>query len=184
MTTDSPDEQWLPVPGYEGYYSASSLGRVRSENRTITYINGRSRRFPEHILKPYKHPDGYLSVWLCKNRKQKKRFIHNLVMEAFIGEAPAGMQACHWNDDKEDNRLENLRWGTPTENMLDSVRNGSHHNAAKTHCKWGHEFTPENTKPQSGKRGRDCKTCGNARTRAKRRGMTLQEYLKTEAISE
>ena len=174
-------EVWKPVPGYEGFYSVSDLGRVRSDKRTIVDKNGHGRKMPEIILTPEKKSSGHLTVCLCKNHDQTKRYVHRIVLEAFIGEAPAGMQACHWNDDKEDNRLENLRWETPNENMFDRVRNGIHHNAVKTHCKWGHEFTPENTKPQSGKRGRDCKACGNARTRAKRRGMTLEEYLESES---
>ena len=174
-------EVWKPVPGYEGFYSVSDLERVRSDKRTIVDKNGHSRRIPGAIITPEKKSSGYLIVRLWKNHDQTKRYVHRIVLETFVGEAPAGMQACHWNDDKEDNRPENLRWGTPNENMFDRVRNGIHHNAVKTHCKWGHEFTPENTKPQSGKRGRDCKACGNARTRAKRRGMTLQEYLESES---
>ena len=180
----TPAEQWLPVVGYDGYYSVSNLGRVRSESRTVMDKNGNRRRLPQKILKPDKKPSGHLVVSLWRNRNREKPYVHRLVLEAFVGEAPPGTQACHWNDDKEDNRLENLRWGTPTDNSLDSVRNGRHHEAIKTHCKWGHEFTPENIKPQSSGNGRDCKTCANARTRAKRRGMTLQEYLKTETSNE
>ena len=173
-------EVWKPVPGYEGFYSVSDFGRVRSDKRTIVDKNGHGRKMPEVIMTPEKKTSGHLVVCLCKNHERTKRYIHRIVLETFVGEAPFGTQACHWNDDPEDNRLENLRWGTPTENRLDSVRNGRHHSARKTHCKWGHEFTPENIKPQSSGNGRDCKTCSNARTRAKRRGMTLQEYLKTE----
>lgn len=180
MTTDLPHERWLPVPGYEGCYSVSNLGRVRSESRTVMDKNGNHRRVPEAILKPQKNTGGYLRVSLWKNSKQENPAIHRLVLEAFVGDAPPGTQACHWNDDPEDNRLENLRWGTPAENKLDSVRNGRHHHARKTHCKRGHEFTPENTLPQLGNRGRLCRTCANAWHRAKRRGMTLDEYLKEE----
>ena len=173
-------EQWLPVPGYEGHYSVSNFGRVRSDSRVIVDKNGHGRKMPKLTLRPEKKETGHLVVCLWKNHKRERLYVHRIVLEAFVGEAPPGTQACHWNDDKEDNRPENLRWGTPNENMFDRVRNGIHHNAVKTHCKWGHEFTPENTKPQSGKRGRDCKACGSARTRAKRRGMTLQEYLESE----
>lgn len=173
-------EQWLPVPGYKGHYSVSNLGRVRSESRTISLKNGSNRRWPGSILKPYKNSDGYLRVDLWKNNKRAIRFVHHLVLEAFIGEGPPGTQACRWNDDLEDNRLENLRWRTRSENTLDSVRNGRHHEVIKTHCKWGHEFTPENTRPYANGKGRQCRTCANAWHRAKRRGMTLEEYLKTE----
>ena len=172
-------ERWLPAPGYEGRYSVSNLGRVRSEARTITLKNGRSRRVPETILKPAKASNGYLKVYISKNHKYQNRDVHRLVLEAFVGEAPPGTEACHWNDDPADNRLENLRWGTSADNRLDSVRNGKHHEARKTHCKRGHEFTPENIKPQSGRKGRKCRTCFNARARAKTLGMTLDEYLES-----
>ena len=175
-----PHERWLPVPGYEGLYSVSNLGRIRSESRTVTRIDGQRRRFPGTILKPNKHPSGYLRVDLRKNNKPETRVVHRLVLEAFVGEAPPGTEACHWNDDPEDNRLENLRWGTRADNALDRVRNGGYKRARKTHCKRGHEFTAENTMPQSDNKGRRCKTCKNAWTRAKRRGMTLDEYFRNE----
>ena len=176
-----PHERWLPVPGYEGLYSVSNLGRIRSESRTVTRIDGQRRRFPGTILKPNKHPSGYLRVDLRKNNKPETRVVHRLVLEAFVGEAPPGTEACHWNDDPADNRMENLRWGTPADNMLDKVRNGRHHNAVKTHCKRGHEYTPENARPHLGNKGRKCRTCENAQRRAKARGMTLEEYLESHA---
>lgn len=57
-----------------------------------------------------------------------------------------------------DNRLTNLRWDSRSGNISDQVRDGTHNNARKTHCKWGHEFTPENTGKQSNG-GRRCITC-------------------------
>lgn len=173
-------EKWVPIPGYEGYYSVSNLGRVRAEARTVTLKNGHQRRLPESIKKPSKDEGIYLRVSLHKNSKQEVPYVHRLVLEAFVGDAPPGTEACHWNDDPEDNRLENLRWGTKTENRLDSVRNGGHNNARKTHCKRGHEFTPENTMFKLSGKSRICRTCKNAWGRARHRGMTLDEYLKEE----
>ena len=95
-------EVWKPVPGYEGFYSVSDLGRVRSDKRTIVDKNGHGRKMPEIILTPEKKSSGHLTVCLCKNHDQTKRYVHRIVLEAFIGEAPAGMQACHWNDDTEE----------------------------------------------------------------------------------
>lgn len=121
MTTDLPDEQWeqwLPVPGYEGYYSVSNLGRVRSDKRTMVDKNGHARKIPEVILTPEKRSSGHLVVCLWKNHEQTKRYVHHIVLETFTGGDPAGMQACHWNDDPGDNRLENLRWGTSPENTI------------------------------------------------------------------
>ena len=76
------------------------------------------------------------------------------------------MEACHANDDPSDNRLENLRWDTRSENLYDRVRNGIFRNGftGATHCGRGHEFTEENTLYT--KRGnRMCRECRNAAAR-------------------
>jgi len=65
--------------------------------------------------------NGYPTV--CLGRKNKK-FVHVLVLETFIGPAPAGMEACHWDDDRANNKLPNLRWGAHKQNAADAVRNG------------------------------------------------------------
>ena len=154
-------EVWKPVPGYEGFYSVSDLGRVRSDKRTIVDKNGHSRRIPGAIITPEKKSSGYLIVRLCKNHDQTKRYVHRIVLETFVGEAPAGMQACHWNDDKEDNRPENLRWGTPNENMFDRVRNGIHHNAVKPTVSGGMSSLP---KTQSLNREKEVEIAKHAET--------------------
>lgn len=84
--------------------------------------------------------------------------IHTLVLEAFVGPRPEGADGCHWNDVPDDNRVENLRWDSRSANVLDSVRNGSHGFAIRTHCPSGHEYTPENTylHPQG---SRNCRAC-------------------------
>jgi hypothetical protein len=66
------------------------------------------------------------------------------------------------------NRLENLRWDTPSANQLDSVRNGTHRLARVTHCPKGHPYSPENTyNHPSG--GRICRTCRRANNVTNRR---------------
>lgn len=64
--------------------------------------------------------DLYTETW-----GDRKRFsVGRLVLEAFVGPCPAGLQCCHANDDPWDNRLENLRWDTPKANAKDRARNG------------------------------------------------------------
>ena len=58
-------EDWRPVVGYEGLYSVSNLGRVRSEDRIVTAGVGRVRHQSERILKPGSDRGGYLIVTLC-----------------------------------------------------------------------------------------------------------------------
>lgn len=88
--------------------------------------------------------------------------VHILVAEAFIGPRPKNADVCHYDDDKSNNAVENLRYGTRSENVHDSVRNGTHPGARKTHCLRGHEFTQQNTSIASrgdGTTYRRCKAC-------------------------
>ncbi len=156
-------EMWRPVVGREGLYEVSSEGRVRSVDRVVVRSDGVSRRFPGVLLKPQFRPDGHTQVAVGVGRMRK---VHSLVLEAFAGPRPDSMEALHGNGDAADNRIENLRWGTKSENMLDRVKHGTHHNASKLECKNGHPFTVENTKPHTAGVGRKCRECERA---AKRR---------------
>jgi len=151
------NEQWLPVVGYEGIYEVSDQGRVRSLDRVLHYSNGQRRTFPGKSLKHYLLRGRYPTVRLRCNGQTRTRYVHHLVLEAFVGLRPEGTEACHANDIPNDNRLVNLRWDTKSANVQDQIKNGRNHNTEKTHCKHGHEFTPENT---CTKRGfRQCRAC-------------------------
>jgi hypothetical protein len=75
------------------------------------------------------------------------------------------MFCCHEDDNPANNHVSNLRWDTPTANQLDALRNGRNKNANKTHCKHGHEYTPENTYRQGKRGGRFCRECHLSRRR-------------------
>lgn len=147
-------ERWKPVVGYEGLYEVSDHGRVRSGK-----LKGRT-------LKLWANTGGHLRVPLYRDGQMSMRYIHRLVLEAFRGSCPPGHEACHYDDDPSNNRLENLRWDTRSSNELDKVRNGNHNNAKKTHCPQGHEYTPENTYRRSNG-ARMCRTCHRDRERAR-----------------
>ncbi|PVB19745.1 NUMOD4 motif-containing HNH endonuclease [Mycobacteroides abscessus] len=114
-------EAWLPVVGYEGLYEVSHLGRVKSVRRKGLqggFIGGK-------ILRPGPQRRGYLTVHLYdKSGCGSSKRVHRLVAEAFYGPGPEGCEVLHLNDIPGDNRLENLRWGTRSENELDKRRNG------------------------------------------------------------
>lgn len=76
-------------------------------------------------MKPLDHTGGYSRVVFWMNGKHTSQFIHTLVLEAFVCRRPKGLQACHKNGKKQDNRLSNLRWGTPSENQADRERHGT-----------------------------------------------------------
>lgn len=156
MSCPDISEEWRAVPGYEGLYQVSDTGRVWSERA------GRE-------LKPFAHKhQGHLGIGLTDNRGRRRgQKIHRLVLEAFVGPCPAGMQACHYNDVPNDNRLENLRWDTPRANMMDRSRNGNNFNANKTHCRNHHRYSNENTYiDKTG--GRHCRKCHTDRSRRHR----------------
>lgn len=102
-------ERWAPVPGYEGYYEVSDLGRVRSISRVVEGRWGPTQR-GEKLLAA--HPAGgrYLKVSLCRDGSLAQKQVHTLVLEAFVGPAPERHQCDHIDFDIGNNALENLRW--------------------------------------------------------------------------
>ena len=112
-------EKWKAIPGYEGWYEVSDRGRVRALERTTRH--GRKRK--RHVLKAVPQGGSYLRVDLSRDNRQRTRLVHQLVLEAFVGPAN-GMQVRHLNGKRQDNRLENLCWGTISENALDRSKHG------------------------------------------------------------
>ena len=124
-------ELWRDIPGYEGSYQASTLGRIRSlpryvpvydSVRGITY----ARPCPGIILRPAVcDKAGHVSVHLGKYTRGIP--VHQLIMLTFHGWPPAGTEVMHLNGNPRDNRPENLRYGTHSENMTDMYRQGKGH---------------------------------------------------------
>jgi hypothetical protein len=159
--------------GYEARYEVSDLGRVRALPRVDAQGGHRKLR----LFKPSRMDAwGHRGVKLRRDGVARSRYVHHLVLEAFVGPCPPGMVACHWNDVPDDNRLSNLRWATKSENRLDCVRNGGDHNASKTDCVRGHQFTSENTTLRNGRRHcRECQRIHQAAYRARRAQRRAEE---------
>jgi len=109
-------------------YQFSNLYRVKSLPKRGSH---------KEYLQPCIDKMGYPRVTLRKNGRYNVRKIHRLVLEYFVGPCSEGMQCRHLNDIKTDYRIENLRWGTQSENQQDSIRNGTQytgdHKGTKTH---------------------------------------------------
>ena len=123
-------EAWLPVPvaGYEGLYEVSDLGRVRSLDRTVADRNqwGSCQRIIHgRVLKPRLNLRQELTVSLSRYGVIRDCRIHRLVLLAFAGPCPPGMEALHGPAGKLDNSLANLRWGTKADNQADRLRDGT-----------------------------------------------------------
>lgn len=104
-----------PIPEYPGYFAGRD-GHIYS-NRC-----GYMRRLPERTH------GGYLRVNVRDGGKPVKTHVepvHKLILEAFVEKRPAGYVCRHLNGIPTDNRPANLRWGTPSENVRDSIRHGT-----------------------------------------------------------
>lgn len=95
------EEIFIDIKGYEGLYQINNLGRIKS----LWYGK-------EKILKLGKDKDGYLKVNLCKNRKTKHFLVHRLVANAFIPNPNGYRCVNHKDEDKTNNRVDNLEWCT------------------------------------------------------------------------
>ncbi|WP_043598921.1 NUMOD4 motif-containing HNH endonuclease [Nocardia otitidiscaviarum] len=161
-------EQWRPIAGCEGLYSVSDRGRVRSERRIVMRSNGVPQRINERILRQQTEEKGHKAVHIRVDGVRVVLKVHQLVLEAFVGPRPPGMVACHYDDDKENNQVSNLRWATYSDNMSDQIRNGTHYQLNKTHCPLGHPYNDANTLVYTrpgGRPDRRCRTCLRARAK-------------------
>lgn len=92
-------------------YQINILGKVWSLNRRKNLVQ-------------YVDQSGYFYVSLYNNAKRYKRTIHRLLLTTFIREPKEGEVCRHLNGNPKDNRLENLKWGTQSENVMDAIRHG------------------------------------------------------------
>ena len=118
-------EVWKSIPGHDGY-EASNFGRIRSLSRSINVKKSNltvHKRFHKgKILTPKTSTHGYFTVCLFLNGKQSDFFVHELILNTYIGESIHGCN--HINGIKKDNRLENLEWANHKENAIHAIKNG------------------------------------------------------------
>lgn len=117
------NEIWRDISEYEGYYQISNMGRIKSLDRSVMDKKGRNHVTVGGIMKPT--PDkktGHMRIGLWKDSKRRVLYVHRLVMETFVGECPNEMEVCHNDGDPSNNRLDNLRYDTRHENMIDASK--------------------------------------------------------------
>lgn len=111
------------MPSLDGWYEASSAGRIRSWKTA----GSKPRRAGEpHLLKPSPGPDGYLRVYAgTSGDKRPNKCVHHLVAEAFHGPRPRGLVVRHRDGNQTNNRASNLSWATNSVNQMDRIEHGT-----------------------------------------------------------
>lgn len=106
------DIRWAPLKGYEGRYEICEMGKLRSLDRTVTYVDGRRGLFRGRELRGARGANGYLEVTL----EARRHLVHRLVAETFLPAIEGKDHVNHINGDKRDNRICNLEWCSPGDN--------------------------------------------------------------------
>lgn len=109
------EEIFKSIPGWPEYQVGS--------RGTVVRVAASCGAQPGKALRPTLLKNGYLKVSLCRNSKRKEFLVHRLVAMAFIGD-PEGFDVCHFDGDKANNSVQNLRIDTRTGNMADQIRMG------------------------------------------------------------
>ena len=104
------EEIWKPVKDFEDYYEISNLGRLK--------------RLPDKLICENRRHGEYKYITLrVKNHTSRSTSVHRLVAETFLGiPKEPNLQVNHINEIKSDNRVTNLEWVTPSENISHGTR--------------------------------------------------------------
>lgn len=115
--------KWRPVFGYEGLYEVSDKGDIRSLVCGGPF--GKRKRPASRAVILSKDKNGYIRVGLCKTGQSRKNMlVHRIVLFAFSGMPPVGMECNHIDGDKSNNRISNLEWVTRAENGRHKANTG------------------------------------------------------------
>jgi DNA-binding XRE family transcriptional regulator len=126
------------VPGFPGYRVGDD-GSVWSCWKKVALGGRRGTKSVQsdewRQLRPIPHPkSGRRQVNLYRGGRGRFQYIAHVVLWAFVGDRPAGMEACHDNGDHTDDRATNLRWDTHQGNCADRVRHGTHNRGVRHNC--------------------------------------------------
>lgn len=162
---------WKRIPGFN-HYEVSDNGRVRSLDRVIVRRDGIRKTCRGKEITHVVASTGHRTVHLYEGGVMQVKSVHRLVLEAFVGKPQPGQVCRHINGDANDNRVENLAWGSYSDNAFDCVKHGNHEMRNRTHCPRGHALMEPNLVRYELKQGhRKCKACHRARSWCERRGL-------------
>lgn len=132
-------EEWRDIPGYEGLYQVSNLGRVKSLFRYRVSKGGCYCPVVEKIKAQKLTKDGYFETTLCKNKQLKSIRVHRLVAQAFIPNPNNYSVINHIDENPKNNKVENLEWCT--------VAYNSSYGTARERCSITRNLNQKQSKP-------------------------------------
>lgn len=118
-------EIWKDIEGYEGLYAVSNLGRVKSYDKWIERKSDKGYLMPGRMMKLIKITNGYITVSVRKNGNVKVLYVHRLVAQAFLDNPNGYGEVNHIDENKENNKVNNLEWCTRKYNCNFGHRNDS-----------------------------------------------------------
>jgi hypothetical protein len=122
------NEIWKDIPGYEGLYQASTLGRIKCLKRER--INSRNPNYTLFLKEKIKKQSfnkllGYLYITLTdRNKKPSSKRVHRLIAETFINNLENKLEVNHIDNNKLNNSVDNLEWCTALENTRHLFKTG------------------------------------------------------------
>jgi hypothetical protein len=124
MNTYLQEEIWKDIPGYEGIYQASNLGRIKSLSKTVNISNGKKRNVLEKLFNLRTNNYGYNVVTMYLNGKMQSKRSNRVIALTFIPNPENKPYVNHINGIKNDDRVVNLEWCTAKENSIHAVKKG------------------------------------------------------------
>lgn len=121
-------EIWKPIPITRGLYEVSDQGNVRSYWSANGFLSHEPRP-----IKPAPSSNGYLGVAVGLFGDRKTHTVHRCVLAAFVGPCPKGTEVAHLDGNKANNRLDNLRYVSRSENHLHKRAHGTMYCGEKHH---------------------------------------------------
>ena len=131
MATANPTAAYRDIPGHPGYrvgddgtvWSCWTKEYHKGERGSKAVLGVEWRQ-----MSPFRKADLHFSVKLRGGRQHP---VHRLVLLAFVGPCPEGLQCCHNDGNPANNTLANLRWGTPKSNAADRLKHGTHNRGSR-----------------------------------------------------
>lgn len=119
------NEEWKEIPGFEGYYEASSYGRIKSLDREILQRNGKTKRLKGKVLSTPLGSDGryYVIVLYCGGKKYMRN-VHRFIALTFVSNPDNLKEVNHLDGNGLNNHIDNLEWVSPKGNMAHAIEHG------------------------------------------------------------